>query len=585
MVSFPAKRSQTSFPTANGSTALLRLPIGVAPGLAQTPYVPTDGPAGALYSSAKRSAVRPPKDAAALRLGSGCGGGGICRGTTRRASTSAGRAATRGSARLPRCGSRTAARGAAAQGAGLTGAGRGLAPGGGLAAGGGLAGAAASRGIGTAGAGAAAGAGTTGGATGGAAGGAAAGAGATRGAAGGGPAGGAEVAAASSSEGCCSPDSEPTPPSCAARGGAASSAGSSPASVATSACAASPACAASSASPISASASSGGGSSADASTSAISLSAGAAPSSAASSASASSPIALATLCSRSRDGDGEQTSSAQRTEPGVLAPLRPLRTAGDSIGGGGCSSSGAGGGGASTGAGDSSMSDGAEIVERLMRAERRRPSERRNSFTWVDFFFCTRGTPRSPADSRTRFGAGRALKVPKERISSSSRSACDLGSGARPTRASERNWMATGTVGLGGACGGGGACGFSRGPSERKRRGVRRKEATCSASRRAAPGEEWREPALLLDRLLAGDGPGGEAGAERDEAKWNSRGTVSWAVERAGGFAPESDSTAASCRLHFSERALISFISRRAARSSSSSDVAGSSPHTSTAPA
>mmetsp|Transcript_1193 Transcript_1193/g.4194 ORF Transcript_1193/g.4194 Transcript_1193/m.4194 type:complete len:488 (-) Transcript_1193:338-1801(-) len=345
MVSFPAKRSQTSFPTANGSTALLRLPIGVAPGLAQTPYVPTDGPAGALYSSAKRSAVRPPKDAAALRLGSGCGGGGICRGTTRRASTSAGRAATRGSARLPRCGSRTAARGAAAQGAGLTGAGRGLAPGGGLAAGGGLAGAAASRGIGTAGAGAAAGAGTTGGATGGAAGGAAAGAGATRGAAGGGPAGGAEVAAASSSEGCCSPDSEPTPPSCAARGGAASSAGSSPASVATSACAASPACAASSASPISASASSGGGSSADASTSAISLSAGAAPSSAASSASASSPIALATLCSRSRDGDGEQTSSAQRTEPGVLAPLRPLRTAGDSIGGGGCSSSGAGGGG------------------------------------------------------------------------------------------------------------------------------------------------------------------------------------------------------------------------------------------------
>ena len=92
MVSFPAKRSQTSFPTANGSTALLRLPIGVAPGLAQTPYVPTDGPAGALYSSAKRSAVRPPKDAAALRLGSGCGGGGICRGTTRRASTCRGRA-------------------------------------------------------------------------------------------------------------------------------------------------------------------------------------------------------------------------------------------------------------------------------------------------------------------------------------------------------------------------------------------------------------------------------------------------------------------------------------------------------------
>mmetsp|Transcript_26992 Transcript_26992/g.86751 ORF Transcript_26992/g.86751 Transcript_26992/m.86751 type:complete len:298 (-) Transcript_26992:178-1071(-) len=235
-----------------------------------------------------------------------------------------------------------------------------------------------------------------------------------------------------------------------------------------------------------------------------------------------------------------------------------------------------------------------EAVKRVpSEAEEVRPArccrgvalESRNSAIAVGAARGTRGTPRSPADSRTRFGAGRALKVPKERISSSSRSACDLGSGARPTRASERNWMATGTVGLGGACGGGGACGFSRGPSERKRRGVRRKEATCSASRRAAPGEEWREPALLLDRLLAGDGPGGEAGAERDEAKWNSRGTVSWAVERAGGFAPESDSTAASCRLHFSERALISFISRRAARSSSSSDVAGSSPHTSTAPA
>ena len=110
--------------------------------------------------------------------------------------------------------------------------------------------------------------------------------------------------------------------------------------------------------------------------------------------------------------------------------------------------------------------------------------ESRNSAIAVGAARGTRGTPRSPADSRTRFGAGRAwrgqsgsraseaghrqgrargggggssLKVPKERISSSSRSACDLGSGARPTRASERNWMATGTVGLGGACGGGGA--------------------------------------------------------------------------------------------------------------------------------
>eukprot|EP00962_Isochrysis_galbana_P047220 scaffold19235_cov126-Isochrysis_galbana.AAC.6 len=52
---------------------------------------------------------------------------------------------------------------------------------------------------------------------------------------------------------------------------------------------------------------------------------------------------------------------------------------------------------------------------------------------------------------------------------------------------------------------------------------------------------------------------------------------VNWAVDRAGSLDPVSASTAASCLRHFSDRALINFISWSAAASSSSSDVAGRS--------
>eukprot|EP00967_Tisochrysis_lutea_P142866 scaffold264605_cov26-Tisochrysis_lutea.AAC.1 len=139
--------------------------------------------------------------------------------------------------------------------------------------------------------------------------------------------------------------------------------------------------------------------------------------------------------------------------------------------------------------------------------------DRRNSCTCVGAARCTRGTPRSPADSKTFLLTGRALKAFIEAIISSSSSSRDLGLGARPARAAEASSMSMGTVGVHGALAVGEGCGFSFLPSERKREGVLENSATFSAS------VEARSP--LGDAV-------GELGAEREVPwKWNSCGIVS----------------------------------------------------------